>query len=304
MARTRKFIESWYDRLLNERIKNRFEELIIILGLSGFAIHLILIILKDFGYLEGARADILGSPISAIYTPFSFILVYEVFLLIYHLPNSFSVSIAKEYEIISLILVRSIFKDISKLDNTKKWFLSDYNLVLAVDMVGFILLFFLIYLFYRQMEKRIKMPVSPEVKNFITVKKGLAALMVPTLAVLIVYSLTKWIVEIYEYNKGVLPELTDVNKVFYDEFFTVLIMVDVFILIFSLRYTIQYSQLIRNTGFVISTILIRLSFVAEGIFDIVLVVGGVTFGLLMLLIYNQLARVEQSDQPKEESPTD
>ena len=51
---------------------------------------------------------------------------------------------------------------------------------------------------------------------------------------------------------------------FFNQFFTLLILADVIILLISFRYTEEYAKLIRNTGFIIATILIRLSFSAEG----------------------------------------
>ena len=72
---------------------------------------------------------------------------------------------------------------------------------------------------------------------------------------------------------------------FFYEFFTILILADVFILLLSFQYTERYSQLIRNTGFVICTILIRLSFATDGLTNIALIVSSVIFGLLVLRIY-------------------
>ena len=65
---------------------------------------------------------------------------------------------------------------------------------------------------------------------------------------------------------------------------------DVFILLISFQYTERYSQLIRNTGFIISTILLRLSFSASGLTSILLIISGILFGLLILLIYNAMER--------------
>jgi hypothetical protein len=62
---------------------------------------------------------LLKNPISAIYTPFSFIIIYEV-LLIYYLPKSFTTYITKRYEIITLIIIRKLFKDLSSLQLTSK----------------------------------------------------------------------------------------------------------------------------------------------------------------------------------------
>jgi len=78
----------------------------------------------------------------------------------------------------------------------------------------------------------------------------------------------------------------DINNVFFNEFFSILILADVFILLLSFQYTEQYSQLIRNTGFVICTILIRLSFGAPALTNVLLIISSVIFGLLILSIYN------------------
>jgi hypothetical protein len=62
----------------------------------------------------------------------------------------------------------------------------------------------------------------------------------------------------------------------------------VFILLLSFQYTERYSQLVRNTGFVICTILIRLSFGTTGLANILLIVSSVLFGLAILRIYNAM----------------
>ncbi len=100
------------------------------------------------------------------------------------------------------------------------------------------------------------------------------------------YSLIHWIIEIVDFNRGAIDGLSNVNAVFYDEFFTLLILVDVFLLLISYRYTEKYSLLIRNSGFIISTILIKVSFAATGILNILLSIAAVGFGVIILWIYN------------------
>jgi NADH:ubiquinone oxidoreductase subunit 4 (subunit M) len=82
----------------------------------------------------------------------------------------------------------------------------------------------------------------------------------------------------------------NLNYLFFNEFFSLLILVDVFILLLSFQYTERYSQLIRNTGFIISTILLRLSFAVSGLTSILLIISGIVFGLLILLIYNAIEK--------------
>ena len=55
-----------------------FEKLILFLAVGGFTLHLALIYLNlnyDISLLKGLD-DLLRNPISALYTPFSFILIY------------------------------------------------------------------------------------------------------------------------------------------------------------------------------------------------------------------------------------
>tara|TARA_E500000331_G_C16847856_1_gene536385 strand:- start:286 stop:588 length:303 start_codon:yes stop_codon:yes gene_type:complete len=96
--------------------------------------------------------------------------------------------------------------------------------------------------------------------------------------------------EWYNYAFLGLGSGANIDYLFFVDFFTILILVDVFILLVSFQYTERYSQLIRNTGFIISTILLRLSFSAEGLTSLLLLVSGIIFGLIILLIYNNMEK--------------
>ena len=143
----------------------------------------------------------------------------------------------------------------------------------------------MIYLFNERKEKIIKKPVSHEIKRFISTKKGVSIILLPLLILMSIYSVSNWIVELYLLNDNINTGMSDINSIFYNEFFTILILADVFILLLSFQYTEKYSQLIRNTGFVICTILIRLSFASKGLTNILLIVSSVLFGLTILRIY-------------------
>ena len=103
-------IENIFGKVFSEKNLKFFEKIILIAATLGFIIHLILILLNNNGYLDLSffKDQLFVNPISAIYTPFSFILIYEAFLLIYFLPRSFTTAIAKQFEIMSLILIRKI----------------------------------------------------------------------------------------------------------------------------------------------------------------------------------------------------
>jgi hypothetical protein len=287
-------IDQWFEQLFGNRFKHRFETIILYLALGGFFLHLAIITALRFEWIPFVTppSSLFNHPIAAIYTPFTLILIYEVYLLVYYLPRSFTSSVSKQYEIISLIVIRRIFKDISKLELTENWFESKYDWLFSVDIAGFVILFFLIFLFSRFARKR---PVRESSRNpaaFILSKKLISILLIPVLLVLSLYSFGDFLLDLRLYELGRTSTITDINHIFYNEFFTILIVVDVTILLLSLRYTDRYSQLIRNSGFVISTVLIRLSFSAEGLLNMAMILLGVLFGVLVLWIYNLIEQLE------------
>ena len=87
------------------------EKSLISVGVVLFRIHLLLYAAKQYDLLPFALPPTYFShPLNTLYTPFSFILIAEVYLLIYYLPTSFTRSLVKQLEIVCLIEIRSVFK--------------------------------------------------------------------------------------------------------------------------------------------------------------------------------------------------
>ena len=281
------FLDKTFDTIFSSKNRNKIERYTLYASILGFIIHLILIYINNYNILNiGFSGRLLDDPISAIYTPFSIILFYETYLLIFYLPRSFTTAISKQFEIISLIIIRKIFSDIPRINLNANWLESSPNLQLIYDLFGIIILFFLIYLFNLRKEKNPVKPVSDNIKRFISTKKGVSIILLPLLIVMAIYTVSNWIYELYLLNENLISGgFLDINSIFYNEFFTILILADVFILLLSFQYTEKYSQLIRNTGFVICTILIRLSFASKGLTNVLLIVSSVLFGLIILRIY-------------------
>ena len=149
-----KLLENLYQKLLSKKTKEGSERVILWIALVSFIIHLLIIGLIHFNIITiSEQSSLLRNPIAAIYTPFSFILVYEVYLLIYYLPKSTSTYISKQYEIIALIIIRRLFKDLSNLSLSPNWFNISNDLQFTYDLVASILLFYFIYLFHVQRTK-------------------------------------------------------------------------------------------------------------------------------------------------------
>ena len=110
------------------------------LAIFSFIVHLLLHLFRSY-IPGGMEAALLKDPISAIYTPFSILLVYEAYLMIYYLRRSTTIYIAKQYEVISLILIRGLFKDMAALDLKIATWSSQHNLEFAarfMKVVGLI----------------------------------------------------------------------------------------------------------------------------------------------------------------------
>jgi hypothetical protein len=148
-------------------------------------------------------------------------------------------------------------------------------------------------MFYRlgRKQKRVS-GVEPDqyLEKFIQAKRFTSFLLVPILVIMAVYSFATWLAEIVGLGNQNLPSITDVNEVFYRDFFTLLILVDVLLLLISFRHTEQYNKLIRNSGFIISTVLIKVSFSTEGLLNSLMIVAAVAFGVLILWIHNMYER--------------
>ena len=278
-----------FENILTDKTRGKIEKLILKVALISFFIHLAIIYFLKFDFIDFyLNSELLKNPISAIYTPFSFILVYEVYLLIYYLPRSFTTYITKQYEIITLIIIRKIFKDLSSIELSTNWFEINDDLQFTYDLIASLVLFYLIYLFQKKGKQKAvqKMGVTPVIEKFIKKKKLIASILVPIFFGMALYTLINWSAGISISFKQ-LTEFESINNLFFDQFFTVLILVDVVLLLISFFYTDQFHKIIRNSGFIISTILIRMSFGVSGLISTILVVVAVLFGLAIITTHNK-----------------
>jgi hypothetical protein len=291
-----KLLEKIYPKLLSNKTKEKSEKVILWIALVSFIIHLFVIGLIHFNIISiNEPSHLLKNPIAAIYTPFSFILIYEVYLLIYYLPKSTSTYVLKQYEIIALIIFRRLFKDLSDLSLLSNWFNIKNDLQFTFDLVTSVILFYLIYLFYVQRTKVYRttensVNYTSSISKFINAKKGIATALVPILLIIAIYSFLNWSIGVFDPNETNAISFKNINNIFFEQFFNILIIADVILLLFSFFHTDEFHKVIRNSGFVISTILIRISFSVTGIINNILIVSAILFGLLMLFIHNKFEK--------------
>jgi hypothetical protein len=285
-----------FDRVYSDAHRAWLDHAVVNVSAAGFLLHLLLVFLsRTLASPPAVVAAVGRNYLATIYTPFSFILFYEVLMLIAALPQSTTSSIAKQYEIVSLIVIRRFFRDIAELDDIGKLAqLSPEVVPVLLDVGAGLLMFLLVTLFVHAGRRRVRAdtrPESEELKKFISRKKTIALALTVLLVSLAAYSLGMFAYEAWQVIYQGATANVDPNTFFYSEVFTVMIFTDVLIVILSLAVSDRYELVFRNAAFVISTILIRFSLTTERQYSALLAVAGMVFGIVTLVVYNYHARV-------------
>jgi len=284
-----------YRFLSRESVKNQIERWVVYLSFTFFLGHLALIGLRNLYPGVELLQPLNTNYLSALYTPFSIILVYEVYLLILALPLSFTNSIRKQYEIISLIIIRRVFKDISKFEDFDQLAAQkDVILQIATDLGSGLLLFLLVGVFYHVSLKRksIRSLTEDQVRRFVSIKETVALILLFLFTTLTMISVYDFGNEVYRLVIFDDPFTLDLNVIFFEEFYTVMIFSDVFIFIASFMFSQTYSRLLRNAGFVSSTVILRISLSADPAFSGWVAAVALLTGVLSQLIYVYFSHLE------------
>jgi hypothetical protein len=208
-------------------------------------------------------------------------------VLIFSIPQSMTTSVKIQYQIISLITLRNVFKDIAAFDSFD--FSSDLHVLQKIlfDMGGGILMFGLVALFHCIVIKHGKLKqVESEgkLKAFIMSKKIVSALLALLLCYFSVKSFYFWATDVY--GVAYLGEDPSINykTLFYVDLFSVMIFTDILILLISMVYNSSYEILMRNAGFVVSTVMIRISFSLVSPYNNIVAALAILSGSIVLWI--------------------
>jgi hypothetical protein len=247
---------------LGEKADVIVRRIAIISAIVGFSLHLLFwaLIQVDWLKISGESSEMFYSPLSSLYTPFSILLAYEVYQLIRTIPESFSSSVGKQYEIATLLVVRDILKRLSKVESQEGWVIDDDLLFLVVECVAFLVLFYTSLVYHRiSKDSKNENFESQKLSSFIYSKEAIASLMLIVFIVITFTSMTGWIESVID-GKG------SVNReIFFLDFFTFLILADILILLISYWFYTDFGNLARNTGFVLSTVIIRVAISSPGV---------------------------------------
>jgi len=246
----------------------------IILVLTFIVSSLIsVLVINDFISL-GSFDKSFKNPFFSIEIVFTILLIVELFGLIFVLPKSVANSVGKQFELLSLIFLRDAFKEFSHFGNNLEWLeIKDSFINMMIYGFGSIIVFSIIGL-NNKIQQHIKLTSTGEEQTqFIRLKKLLA------LALLIAFTIIG-----FRDLKVLIESGTYLHS--FQDFYTILVFSDILIVLFALRFTINYYKIFRYSAFVLATILIRLSLSLYPYYDVLVGVIAALFVLALTVTYN------------------
>jgi len=271
-----------YDSLEHLWEHERTERIAANLLIMAFLASLALIELARQGLLPAGFAALMPkSHYYAINVAFSMLLGLEVFGLVFSLANSVSVSVGKQFEILSLILLRQSFKEIIYFNEPLVW---EEALKPVLHMLsnagGGLLIFLLLGVYYKLQHHRAITHSADATADFIASKK------IVSLLLLLLFS-GIGIIDGFYYLTG------NTTYDFFALFYTILVFSDVLLVLISLRYSSDYPIVFRNSGFAVATVVIRLALTAPPYFNVLLGAGAMVFAIGITMAYNRFEKTEQ-----------
>ena len=242
---------------------------------------LLLIELRRHGWLPEELCAILPSNhYYAINVAFSMLLGIEVLGLIFSLSNSVSDSIGKQFEILSLILLRHSFNEFIYFNEPLMWVEASKPLLhILSNAGGGLLIFLMISIYYKLQHHRALTQSTIVTADFIASKKIVALLL------LIIFS-GIGIADAFLYlsNQSTFD--------FFAIFYTVLVFSDVLLVLVSLRYSSSYQIVFRNSGFAVATVVVRLALTAPPFINVFLGIGAMVFAISLTVAYNRFEKTK------------
>ena len=202
--------------------------------------------------------------------------------MIFTIPYSIANSVGKQFEIVSLIILRYIFEHLGKYADIHH-FIADWKLIqeLLVIILGVLSLFFLIQVYYKiQKHKAITSDVTTQ-NHFVTIKKLVALSLVVVLTITGIIEM-KHLIEAIQTNSY---ERLMLSHVFFKKMFTIMIFFDVFLVMITMWYSASYNTVFRLSALTISTVLLRLSFTDHIETSVLIAVIALLFAIGVSWVY-------------------
>lgn len=243
--------------------------------------------LRRLDLLPASLGQLFGtSHFEAVTNAFTLLLIYEVLSLVFVLSTSVAHSLGKQLEVLALIYLRHTFDAIALFGEPITWDKASASMSAMLWYPGGALAVFVLIGVYYRVQRHTKITRDEALQSsFVAAKKLLALALLAGFAALAAVDLARL--------------ARQESSHFFAEFYTLLILGDVLLVLIALRYTARFSVLFRNSGFAVATVLIRLSLIAPPRINVLLGVGATAFALALTVAYNAFYR--EPDQSVEES---
>ena len=247
-----------------------------------FLLELLLIEAKRQGWLPDFLYPYVKSTnyFYAVNFAFTLLLVFEVVELVFSMAHSVAGSVGKQFEILSLILLRSSFKEFTYFNQPIDWHeVGEPMRHILSDASGALLIFLALGVYYRLLKHQKITNSEDEQVKFVVAKKILA------LGMLLVYTVIGGVAMWMWVKTGT------ASPPFFQTFYTILIFADFLLIFISLRYSGCYHVLFRNSGFALSTVVIRVALTAPPYYSAGLGICAMIFVLGITWAYNRFVPV-------------
>lgn len=257
----------------HERVHRKISMVLVLL----FLCSLVAIELRRRGLLPQEFAALVpGNHFFAVHAAFTVILVLEVISLIFVLPCSFSRSVGKQFEILSLILIRNAFKELSYFGEPLGYE-GNVDKILHILASGFgaLLIFALLGVYYKIQRRSEEDSRHIDLYSFVASKKAISLMLLVSFISMGGYS-------VYQSLMGI------DHGDFLHSFYTQLILTDILIVLVSQCFHPSAKMMFRNSGYALSTLMIRLALVAPVYYNVLLGAAAMIFAILLTLVSQHL----------------
>lgn len=270
----------------HERMHRKISVMLVILFLGS----LLAIELKRQGLLPANVAGpVPNNHFFAIQAAFTVVLILEIISLIFTIPCSFSKSVGKQFEILSLILLRNAFKELSYLPEPIT-FVGHEEAILRIvtDGFGALLVFALLGYYYRIQDKYQDVKNKPVIDlfSFVAAKKGIALTILGIFLYMGGSTIFNWLTKTPQSD-------------FFHDFYTLLIITDILLVLVAQCFQPSFYAVFRNSGYALSTLMIRLALAAPAYYNVLLGVAASIFAIAMTLISIKLFTPKEQKRLKQ-----
>jgi hypothetical protein len=282
MGNTNKVLVNFYDKLHSKWESKSMHKTLASILVVSFLISLLMALLNKFGIIPAQYQHLFPHNIfQAIQISFTLVLLIEVIGLVFSLSYSVTSSLVKQLEILSLILLRSAFKQFGEFSTHENWLDLDPIISMLSDAFGAVVIFVIILLIFKTLKHS---PITDDPTSqtrFVMFKKITGLLLFSIFLLTGIYDLFLYFKDAHPFD-------------FFKTFYTILIFTDIFLVLLSMRYNYSFIVVFRNSAYAVATIIIRMALSAPNYYNVGLGILASLFILLVSFFYTKYRHCDSS----------